>query len=132
MTQSILGIIGGSGFYNLPGLDNASWYTVASPWGQPSDQILFAEIAGPGRTAQTIVESYNRDEEARALAASVESAVAQVALIEVSAVGLGALVLTVLATSAADTLLCTIRLLAGGDSRCGLRTSAGSGGRALR
>ena len=47
MTQSILGIIGGSGFYNLPGLDNASWYTVASPWGQPSDQILFAEIAGP-------------------------------------------------------------------------------------
>ena len=47
MIQSILGIIGGSGFYNLPGLDNASWYTVASPWGQPSDQILFAEIAGP-------------------------------------------------------------------------------------
>jgi hypothetical protein len=55
-----------------------------------------------GRTAQTIVESYNRDEEARALAASVETAVAQVALIEVGAVGLGALVLTVLATSAAD------------------------------
>ena len=47
MTQSILGIIGGSGFYNLPGLENARWETVASPWGQPSDQILFAEIAGP-------------------------------------------------------------------------------------
>ncbi len=47
MTQSILGIIGGSGFYNLPGLENAHWETVASPWGQPSDQILFAEIAGP-------------------------------------------------------------------------------------
>ncbi len=47
MTQSILGIIGGSGFYNLPGLENARWETIASPWGHPSDQILFAEIAGP-------------------------------------------------------------------------------------
>ena len=46
MTQSILGIIGGSGFYNLPGLDNPRWEAVASPWGAPSDQILFAEIAG--------------------------------------------------------------------------------------
>jgi 5'-methylthioadenosine phosphorylase len=47
MTQSILGIIGGSGFYNLPGLENARWQAVASPWGKPSDEILFAEIAGP-------------------------------------------------------------------------------------
>ena len=47
MTTTVLGIIGGSGFYNLPGLTNARWETVASPWGQPSDQILFADIAGP-------------------------------------------------------------------------------------
>ncbi len=46
MAQSVLGIIGGSGFYNLPGLENSRWETVASPWGKPSDQILFAEIAG--------------------------------------------------------------------------------------
>ena len=46
MTRSVLGIIGGSGFYSLPGLDKARWETVASPWGQPSDQILFAEIGG--------------------------------------------------------------------------------------
>ena len=46
MTQTVLGIIGGSGFYNLPGLDNPRWETVASPWGAPSDQILFAEIDG--------------------------------------------------------------------------------------
>jgi 5'-methylthioadenosine phosphorylase len=46
MTASILGIIGGSGFYSLPGLSNARWETVASPWGQPSDQILFADIDG--------------------------------------------------------------------------------------
>jgi 5'-methylthioadenosine phosphorylase len=46
MTASILGIIGGSGFYNLPGLSNARWESVASPWGQPSDQVLFADIDG--------------------------------------------------------------------------------------
>lgn len=46
MTKSVLGIIGGSGFYALPGLENARWETVSSPWGEPSDQVLFAEIAG--------------------------------------------------------------------------------------
>jgi small GTP-binding protein len=59
-------------------------------------------IDSVGRTAQTIVETYNRDEEARALASSVETAVAQVALIEVGAVGLGALVLAILASAPAD------------------------------
>lgn len=46
MTQAVLGIVGGSGLYDLPGLENARWETVASPWGEPSDQILFAEMAG--------------------------------------------------------------------------------------
>ena len=46
MTVSVLGIVGGSGFYALPGLDNARWETVASPWGAPSDAILFADIDG--------------------------------------------------------------------------------------
>ncbi len=46
MAKAVLGIIGGSGFYNLPGLEKAEWRTVESPWGKPSDQILFAEIAG--------------------------------------------------------------------------------------
>lgn len=46
MTQSVLGIIGGSGFYNLPGLEKSRWETVTSPWGEPSDQVLFAEIDG--------------------------------------------------------------------------------------
>jgi 5'-methylthioadenosine phosphorylase len=46
MADAVLGIIGGSGFYSLPGLENARWETVASPWGEPSDQILFAEIGG--------------------------------------------------------------------------------------
>ena len=46
MTGSVLGIIGGSGFYNLPGLENPRWEKVMTPWGAPSDEILFAEIAG--------------------------------------------------------------------------------------
>jgi 5'-methylthioadenosine phosphorylase len=46
MTQSVLGILGGSGLYDLPGLANPKWTRVASPWGEPSDDILFAELAG--------------------------------------------------------------------------------------
>jgi 5'-methylthioadenosine phosphorylase len=46
MTQSVLGIVGGSGFYNLPGLAHAEWRHIESPWGTPSDDILFADIDG--------------------------------------------------------------------------------------
>jgi 5'-methylthioadenosine phosphorylase len=46
VTASVLGIVGGSGFYNLPGMENARWEHVDSPFGKPSDEILFAEIEG--------------------------------------------------------------------------------------
>lgn len=46
MTASVLGIIGGSGFYNLPGLENPRWQKVMTPWGAPSDDVLFAELGG--------------------------------------------------------------------------------------
>ena len=46
MANAVLDIIGGSGFYNLPGIENARWEKVMTPWGAPSDEILFAEIAG--------------------------------------------------------------------------------------
>jgi len=46
MTRSVLGIIGGSGFYNLPGLAHPRWEKVMTPWGAPSDEMLFAEIDG--------------------------------------------------------------------------------------
>ncbi len=46
MAASVLGIVGGSGFYNLPGIENARWERVDSPFGKPSDDILFAEIDG--------------------------------------------------------------------------------------
>ena len=45
MTQSILGIIGGSGLYDLP-MDNARWETVESSFGAPSDQLRRGEIEG--------------------------------------------------------------------------------------
>jgi 5'-methylthioadenosine phosphorylase len=44
--KAVLGIIGGSGLYNLPALDRPRWQRVESPWGEPSDEILFAEIDG--------------------------------------------------------------------------------------
>ncbi len=46
MTDTILGIVGGSGFYDLPSLENQRWETVSSPWGEPSDRILYADIGG--------------------------------------------------------------------------------------
>jgi len=61
-----------------------------------------ALIDSVGKTAQTIVETYDRNQEASELAAQVETAVAQVALIEAGAVGLGALVTLLIASSTAD------------------------------
>jgi 5'-methylthioadenosine phosphorylase len=46
MTKSVLGIMGGSGLYDLPGLEKAEWREVGTPWGEPSDEILFAELNG--------------------------------------------------------------------------------------
>lgn len=55
-----------------------------------------------GRTVQRIVDSYDRDQEARKLASHVETAVAQMALLEVSAVGLGTLVTAAVLSSRLD------------------------------
>jgi len=46
MAQAVLGLVGGSGLYDLPGLEHPEWRRVESPWGQPSDEVLFAEIDG--------------------------------------------------------------------------------------
>lgn len=46
MTQTMIGVIGGSGIYDIDGLENASWVDVASPWGTPSDQILTGSLSG--------------------------------------------------------------------------------------
>jgi len=46
MTKSLIGIIGGSGLYDLPGLTEARWEQVVSPWGDLSDAVLRGRIGG--------------------------------------------------------------------------------------
>ncbi len=44
MTKALLGIIGGSGLYDLPGLSDLREETIRSPWGDPSDTVHFGRI----------------------------------------------------------------------------------------
>ncbi len=44
--QPVVGIVGGSGVYELDGLRNARWEKVESPFGAPSDELLFGELGG--------------------------------------------------------------------------------------
>jgi len=46
MTQTKIAIIGGSGIYDIEGLEGAEWLTVESPWGAPSDAILTGTLGG--------------------------------------------------------------------------------------
>jgi 5'-methylthioadenosine phosphorylase len=46
MTQAVLGIIGGSGIYDLPGLESAREERIDTPWGEPSAPLRMLEIAG--------------------------------------------------------------------------------------
>ena len=46
MTKAVLGIIGGSGIYDLPGLENARDEAIKSPWGEPSSSVRRGTIAG--------------------------------------------------------------------------------------
>ena len=41
-----IGVIGGSGLYDIDGLENPVWTTVDSPWGAPSDHILTGVLDG--------------------------------------------------------------------------------------
>jgi len=42
----VIGIIGGSGIYDIDGLENTRWERVASPFGETSDAFLFGELKG--------------------------------------------------------------------------------------
>ena len=46
MTETMIGVIGGSGVYDIDGLEDATWTEVASPWGAPSDAILTGRLDG--------------------------------------------------------------------------------------
>ena len=44
--ERVIGVIGGSGVYEIAGLDQARWQEVASPWGRPSDAVLTGRLDG--------------------------------------------------------------------------------------
>ena len=46
VVQPVIGLIGGSGLYDIDGLEDKQWRTVDTPWGPPSDALLFGRLDG--------------------------------------------------------------------------------------
>ena len=46
MIEPVIGLIGGSGLYDIAGLEDKQWRRVATPWGEPSDELLFGRLDG--------------------------------------------------------------------------------------
>ncbi len=46
ITDTMIAIIGGSGLYQIDGLENPQWQSVDTPWGAPSDAILTGRLDG--------------------------------------------------------------------------------------
>src|ERR1041385_9199351 len=46
MLQPVIGVIGGSGIYDIEGLEDKAWRQISTPWGTPSDALLFGRLAG--------------------------------------------------------------------------------------
>ena len=46
MTDTMIAVIGGSGIYDINGLEDARWQAVETPWGAPSDEILTGVLDG--------------------------------------------------------------------------------------
>ena len=46
MVDWVLGVIGGSGLYDIDGLENRRWIKIETPWGAPSDELLTGELDG--------------------------------------------------------------------------------------
>ncbi|MFM2445507.1 MAG: hypothetical protein RJB09_2693 [Pseudomonadota bacterium] len=57
MTKAIIGIMGGSGIYDLPGLEDLREDAVASPWGEPSDALRRGRI---GQTEVVFLPRHGR------------------------------------------------------------------------
>ena len=45
-TPPVIGVIGGSGVYDIDGLENTHWEKVSSPFGDPSDELMMGELGG--------------------------------------------------------------------------------------
>lgn len=60
-TPGLIGILGGSGLYDLPGLTQTQWVDVTTPWGDPSDQILTGTLDTPqGRARLAFLPRHGR------------------------------------------------------------------------
>lgn len=46
VVEPVIGLVGGSGLYDIDGLEDKEWRTVETPWGTPSDQLLFGRLDG--------------------------------------------------------------------------------------
>ena len=46
MSEKIIGVIGGSGLYQMDGLDVTEKVTIKTPYGYPSDQIILGNLRG--------------------------------------------------------------------------------------
>ena len=46
VSKPVIGVIGGSGVYDIEGLSNTRWVRVSSPFGEPSDELLFGDLEG--------------------------------------------------------------------------------------
>ena len=55
--QPVIGILGGSGVYDIDGLDNKRWVTIDTPFGTPSDALLFGDL---GRQPMVFLPRHGR------------------------------------------------------------------------
>jgi 5'-methylthioadenosine phosphorylase len=46
LIEPVIGLIGGSGLYDIDGLEDREWRSIETPWGEPSDKLLFGRLAG--------------------------------------------------------------------------------------
>lgn len=46
MTRTVLGVIGGTGLYELPGLESVRKEAIETPWGTPSDELVLGTLDG--------------------------------------------------------------------------------------
>ena len=45
-TKAVIGVLGGSGVYDIDGLENTRWQRIESAFGEPSDDLYFGELGG--------------------------------------------------------------------------------------
>lgn len=57
MAKAVLGVIGGSGVYDLPGLEDVREEAITSPWGEPSDALRIGRI---GQTPVVFLARHGR------------------------------------------------------------------------